>query len=91
MRASDIEALPPQNTMATSTSNVANILPEGVYTPTSGDSASEAPPSYEEAATRVTETAKLSADGEENLPPPYSLYKTKYLRLSLSNEVSKGS
>ena len=73
MRASDMEALPLQNTMSTSTSNVANILPEVVYTPARRDSASEAPPSYEEAVTGVTKPVKLTADGEDNLPPPYSL------------------
>ena len=73
MRAPEIEALPLQNTMSTSTSNVANILPEGDYMPTSGDSESEAPPSYEEAVTGVTKPAKLTVDEEDNLPPPYSL------------------
>ena len=73
MRASDIEALPLQNTMSTSTSNVSNIPPEVVYTPTNGDSVSEAPPSYEEAVTGVTKPAKLTVDEEDNLPPPYSL------------------
>ena len=78
MRGSDIEAVPLQNTMSTSTSNVAHCLPDLVTAPGNGHSAScapsEAPPSYEEAVTRASKPAiSEGEEGEEGQPPPYSL------------------
>ena len=74
MRTCDIEALPLQNTMSTSTSNVASILPEVSLAPAEEETAPDAPPSYEEAVTEVTKQTKLNASGEDDLPPPYSLW-----------------
>ena len=66
MRGSDIEAAPLQNTM---------VSVGMVTAPDNADSAScapsEAPPSYEEAVTRVSKPAV--SEGEEGQPPPYSL------------------
>ena len=61
LRGSDIEATPLQNTMVPAPDNVdsASCAP------------SEAPPSYEEAVTRVSKPA--ISGGEEGQPPPYSL------------------
>ena len=73
MRACDIEALPLQNSMSTSTSNVASILPEGVLASAHEETSSDAPPSYEEAVTDVNKQTKLIAPGKNDLPPPYSL------------------
>jgi len=73
MRACDIEALPLQNSMSTSTSNVASILPEVALAPAHEERVSDAPPSYEEAVTDVNKQTKLIASGENDLPPPYSL------------------
>ena len=73
MRTFDIEALPLQNTMSTSTSNVASILPEVSLASAEEETAPDAPPSYEEAVTEVTKLTKLMTSGEDDLPPPYSL------------------
>ena len=73
MSACAIEALPLPNSMSTSTSNVASILPEGVVASAHEETSSDAPPSYEEAVTDVNKQTKLIAPGENDLPPPYSL------------------